>query len=116
MERIMLLSKIHGAVLTGAELDYEGSITIDADLLKRADMLPGEQVHVLNTNNGQRIVTYTIAGDRGSGEITLNGPAARCGQIGDKVIILCYAQFSDEQAKLYKPKIVLVDERNQVKE
>jgi len=116
MERVMLKSKIHGATLTGTELNYEGSITIDTNLLERADMLPGEQVHVLNTNNGQRFVTYTIAGDRGSGEVTLNGPAARCGQIGDTVIVLSYGQFSHAQAKSLHPKVVLVDDRNKAKE
>lgn len=116
MERIMLRSKIHDAILTGTELNYEGSITIDADLLKRADILPNEQVHVLNTNNGQRIVTYTIAGDKGSGEIVLNGPAARCGQVGDKLIILSYGRFENKQAKVYDPKVVVLDERNNVKE
>jgi len=116
MERIMFKSKLHGATLTGTELDYEGSITIDRDLLERTDMLPGEQVHVLNANNGQRLVTYTIAGKAGSGEVVLNGPAARCGQVGDKVIILSYGRFSDQQARALRPKVVLVDERNRPQE
>lgn len=116
MERIMFKSKLHGATLTGTELDYEGSITIDRDLLQRADMLPGEQVHVLNAHNGQRLVTYTIAGKAGSGEVVLNGPAARCGQIGDKVIILSYGRFSDQQARALRPKVVLVDEQNRPQE
>jgi aspartate 1-decarboxylase len=116
MERIMFKAKLHGATLTGTELDYEGSITIDRDLLERADMLPGEQVHVLNANNGQRLVTYIIAGEAGSGAVVLNGPAARCGQVGDKVMVLSYGRFSDHQAKALRPKVVLVDERNRPQE
>ena len=116
MERFMLKSKIHGATLTGTELDYEGSITIDQNLLDRADILPGEQVHVLNINNGQRFITYTIAAPKDSGTILLNGPAARLGTIGDKVIIISYSQISSDKAKNLSAKAIFVDERNKPKE
>lgn len=112
----MLKSKIHRATLTGTELGYEGSVTVDEDLLKRADILPGEQVHVLNINNGQRCITYAIAAARGSGMVILNGPAARLGTIGDKVIILSYCQIATEMAKEFKETIILVDENNRFKE
>jgi len=116
MERFMLKSKIHGATLTGTELDYEGSITIDQNLLEQADILPGEQVHVLNINNGQRFITYTIAAPRDSGTILLNGPAARLGTVGDKVIIISYIQISAEKAKELQTNKIFVDEKNKAKE
>lgn len=112
MQRIMKKSKIHTATITGLELYYEGSITIDQDLLDQADMLPGEQVQVVNLNNGARLVTYTIAGKRGSKAIELNGPAARMAAVGDKVIIISYGNFEDEEARTYKPIVVFVDENN----
>jgi len=116
MERFMLKSKIHRATLTGADLDYEGSITIDEELLEKADILQGEQVHVLNINNGQRFITYAIAVPRGSGTILLNGPAARLGTTGDKVIIISYCQVSDKKAKDFKAKVVFVDNENKPKQ
>jgi len=116
MERFMLKSKIHRATVTGLDLDYEGSITVDENLLEKADILPSEQVHVLNINNGQRFVTYAIAGPRGSGTILLNGPAARLGTVGDKVMIISYCQVSDEKAKDLKAKVVFVDNKNKPKE
>ena len=116
MQRFMLKSKIHRATLTGTDLDYEGSITIDQNLLGKADILPSEQVHVLNINNGQRFVTYTISVPRGSGTVLLNGPAARLGTVGDKVIIISYCQISSDKAKDLKAKIVLVDDKNMSKE
>jgi len=112
----MLKSKIHRATLTGTDLDYEGSITIDENLLEKADILPGEQVHVLNINNGQRFITYAIAAPRGSGTVLLNGPAARLGMAGDKVIIISYCQVSDQEAKDLKAKVVFVDDENRPKE
>ncbi len=115
MERFMLKSKIHRATLTGTELDYQGSITIDENLLEKADILPGEQVHVLNANNGQRFVTYAIAAPRSSGTVLLNGPAARLGTTGDKVIIISCCQVSDEKAKDLKAKVVFVDDENKPK-
>ena len=114
MLRIMLRSKIHRATITGTELDYEGSITVDADLLEKADILVGEQVQVLNLNNAQRFLTYTIAAERGSGTIMLNGPAARLGSVGDKIIILSYCKLPDEDARKFKPIIVHVDEKNRL--
>lgn len=116
MERFMLKSKIHRATLTGTDLDYEGSITIDEELLEKADILPGEQVHVLNINNGERFITYAIAAPRGSGTVLLNGPAARRGTVGDKVIILSYCQVPADNAKDLRARIVFVDDENRPKE
>ena len=115
MQRIMKKSKIHTATITGLELYYEGSITIDRDLLDMADMLPGEQVQVVNLNNGERLVTYTIAGERGSGVIELNGPAARLAAVGDKIIIISYGNYDDEEAKALEPIVVFVDENNRAR-
>ena len=114
MQRIMLKSKIHRAVLTGANLDYEGSIAIDPILLEAADILPNEQVQVLNINNGSRITTYAIVAERGSGTIMLNGPAARSGIVGDIVVILTYAQVDSGELAGYSPKIVKVDPQNRL--
>jgi aspartate 1-decarboxylase len=108
----MLKAKIHRATLTGTALNYEGSITVDTALLDRAGILPGEQVHVLNVNTGDRFVTYTIPAPRRSGKVILNGPAARLGQPGDEVIILTYAQVGEEELRVIKPVVVLVDQRN----
>jgi aspartate 1-decarboxylase len=108
----VLKSKIHRATLTGTDLDYEGSITIDENLLEKADILPGEQVQVLNINNGKRFVTYAIAAPQGSGTVLLNGPAARLGTVGDKVIIISYCQIPDEKTKDLQVKKVFLDERN----
>src|SRR5512145_1412584 len=99
MQRFMLKSKIHRATLTGTDMHYEGSITVDENLLDAADILPGEQVHVLNLNNGARLVTYAIIAPRGSGTMLLNGPAARLGMPGDTVTILTYCELDDEQAR-----------------
>ena len=111
----VLKSKIGHAQVTQAELHYEGSITIDADLLKAAGLIAGEKVHVLNENTGSRLETYIIAGKPGSGEICLNGPAARHGYAGDKLVILSYALVEVEEAKRVKPRIVYLNDRNQVK-
>lgn len=115
MFRLMLRSKIHRATVTDANLEYEGSLTVDPVLLETAGMLPYEQVSVSNLNNGERFETYVIPGKRGSGEIVLNGPTARKGVKGDKVIIFCYEYFNEGELKEYKPKIVLVDQNNRVK-
>lgn len=112
MQRIMLKSKIHRAKITETQIDYEGSITVDADLLKMSDILPGEQVHVLNLNNGNRLVTYTIPATKGSGAIILNGPAARLGEIGDLIIIISYAHYNTTQSKKLKAKVITVDKHN----
>ena len=108
----MLKSKIHRATITGTELDYVGSITIDEGLLEEANLLPGEQVQVLNCNNGARFITYTLVGPRGSGTVLLNGPAARLGAVGDKVIVLSYVQMPEDEARSWQPRIVHVDDGN----
>ena len=113
--RTMLKSKIHRATVTESNLYYEGSITIDEELLIAADILPGEKVEVLNLNNGVRLETYTIAGEKKSGVICMNGPAARGACVGDLIIILTYAAVEDEKARAIKPRIVKVDERNRIK-
>jgi aspartate 1-decarboxylase len=112
--RTMMKSKIHRARVTDANINYEGSITIDRKLMTAADILPYEQVHVLNVNNGARFTTYAIEGTEGSGDICLNGAAARLGVKGDIVIILTYAQVPEEQTKDYRPKIVHVNENNAI--
>jgi aspartate 1-decarboxylase len=110
----MFRSKIHRATLTGTELDYEGSIAIDRTLIEAADLLPGEQVHVLNLSNAERLVTYVIEAPAGSGTVMLNGPAARLGAVGDLVVILAYAMVDDAEARTFKPKIVHVDRQNRL--
>ncbi len=114
MNREMFKSKIHRAVVTQAELYYEGSITVDKELLEAADILPSEKVQVVNVNNGARFETYTLEGEAGSGTICLNGPAARLASVGDEIIIITYAIMSDEEAKNHKPKVILVDKKNKV--
>ncbi len=114
MQRFMLRSKIHRATLTGTELDYEGSIAVDRDLIEAADLLPGEQVHVLNLSNGERLITYVIEAPAGSGTMLLNGPAARLGAPGDKVIILAYGVVTEKESHGLKPKVVHVDEKNRI--
>ena len=111
--RVMLKSKIHRATVTDANIDYEGSITIDKKLMTAADMLPYEQVHVLSINNGARFTTYAIEGE--TGEICLNGAAALLGKKGDLIIILTYATVSEEEARNLKPKVVLVDGKNKIR-
>lgn len=106
MLRTICKSKIHRAKVTQTQLHYEGSITIDEELMKEADILQGEKVEVLNLNNGARIETYAIKGKRGSKTICLNGPAARSAEVGDEVIILAYCLVSDEEAKKIKPKVI----------
>lgn len=112
MQRSMLKSKIHRATVTGAELNYEGSISVDEDLMRAADLLPDEQVHVLNVNNAARFVTYVIPAEAGSGAIVLNGAAARLASIGDKVIILSYGLYEDREVSSFEPKKVFVDDHN----
>lgn len=114
VQRFMLKSKIHRATLTGTELDYEGSIAIDRNLLEAADMLPGEQVHVLNLNNASRLITYVIEAEPGSGTMMLNGPAARLGAIGDQVVVLSYAAMEEQEARRYRAKVVKVDRQNRI--
>jgi aspartate 1-decarboxylase len=112
--RTMLKSKIHRARVTDANIDYEGSITIDRKLMAAADILPYEQVHVLNVNNGARFTTYAIEGREGAGDICLNGAAARLAVKGDIVIILTYTQVPEEELKNYRPKVVHVNENNAI--
>ena len=112
----MLKSKIHQATVTEANLQYEGSITIDAALMQAADLLPGEQVHIVNLNNGSRIETYCVEGPAGSGTLCMNGAAARWAQVGDIVIILSYSWMEDRQARDVRPKLVFVDRSNRVRE
>jgi aspartate 1-decarboxylase len=115
MFRLMLRSKIHRATVTDANLEYEGSLTVDPVLLKAAGILPYEQVSVSNLNNGERFETYVIPGKRGAGEMVLNGPTARKGVKGDKVIVFCYEYFNEGELKKFKPKIILVDSRNRLR-
>ncbi|GAB4415904.1 MAG: aspartate 1-decarboxylase [Bacteroidia bacterium] len=107
-------SKIHRVRITQAELNYVGSITIDADLLDAAGMVEGEKVQVVNINNGERLETYTIRGERGSGTVCMNGPAARKVQVGDTVIVISYAMMTPEEAKTFSPTIIFPDERNRL--
>jgi aspartate 1-decarboxylase len=107
-------SKIHRARVTEANLNYEGSVTLDADLMEAADILPHEQVQVLNVMNGERFDTYAIRGPRGSGVVCLNGPAARLAHVGDLVIILTYAEMEREELLRHTPQVVMVDERNRI--
>lgn len=115
MLRVICKSKIHRAKVTETELHYEGSITIDEELMKAADILPGEKVEVLNLNNGERIETYCIKGKRASGIICLNGPAARKSQVGDEVIILAYCLIENKELSSVKTKVVYVDGKNRIK-
>ncbi len=111
----MLKSKIHRARVTGADLHYEGSLGVDADLLAAADILPGEQVHVFNIENGQRLITYAIACERGSGTLMLNGAAARLGAVGDHVIVVAFATVPDAEAPAFRPRIIHVDGENRIR-
>ena len=110
--RIMLKSKIHRARVTQANIDYEGSIAIDKRLMEAADILPYEQVQVLNANNGARFETYAIEAEPDSGEIGIQGPAARLASVGDTVVILAYRQVEEEEARNFAPTLVYVDEKN----
>jgi aspartate 1-decarboxylase len=112
--RTMLKSKIHRAHVTGADLDYEGSITLDPILIEAADLLPFELVHVLDITNGARLETYVIEGERGKGEVVINGAAAHLVDKGDLVIILAYASVSEEEAPHQLPKLIYVDEENKI--
>jgi aspartate 1-decarboxylase len=114
MLRTMMKSKIHRATVTQADLHYVGSVTVDADLLDAADLLPGELVHIVDVTNGARLETYTIAGERGSGVIGINGAAARLVQPGDTVILIGYCQLDTAEARALAPSVVFVDARNRV--
>jgi len=110
MQIEVVKSKIHRVSVTGAELDYIGSITLDEDLMDAAGLVQGERVYIVNINNGERFDTYTIPGTRGSGDVTLNGPAARRVQKGDIIIIIAYASMGVEEAKVFKPTIIFPNE------
>lgn len=116
MLRLMLRAKIHRATVTDANLEYEGSLTVDPVLLEAAGILPYEQVSVSNLNNGERFETYVIPGKRGAGEMVLNGPTARKGARGDKVIVFCYEYYNEQELKSFKPRLVYVDEQNKIKD
>ena len=114
MLRTMCKSKIHRATVTGADLNYIGSITIDPVLMEAADLLEFEQVSVVNVNNGARFETYVIPGERGRGEICLNGAAARLVHPGDKVIVISYGQYDEAEMERYRPQFIFVDEQNRI--
>lgn len=114
MQRHLMKSKIHRATITSADLHYEGSLTVDEDLLDAADLLEFEEVQVVNVNNGARFSTYVIPGPRGSGVIQLNGAAARLGMAGDLIIVISYGVFDDAGAGRHAPTVVFVDERNRI--
>ena len=114
MRRKMLKSKIHRATVTGSDLHYVGSITVDADLLEAGDILEHELVHVLDVDNGARFETYTIAGQRGSGEVKINGAAARLVHTGDTVIVVSYADYEAHELEIYEPVVVHVDKDNRI--
>jgi aspartate 1-decarboxylase len=114
MNRTMLKSKIHRATVTGSDLHYVGSITVDPDLLEAADILPHEQVAVVDVDNGARLETYTIPGERGSGTVQLNGAAARLVHTGDTIIVISYAEYDEAELSEYEPRVVHVDARNQI--
>lgn len=110
----MLKSKIHRATVTGGDLNYEGSLTLDPLLMQAADILPYEQIHVLDVNNGARLTTYAIQGTPGSGEVIVNGAAARQVSPGDVIIILSYTSMSEEEARSHRPRLVYVDGQNRI--
>lgn len=114
MNRTMLKSKIHRATVTAADLHYVGSLTVDPDLLEAADILPNEKIHVVNVDNGARFETYTIAGRRGSGELQVNGAAARLAHHGDTVIVISYGDYSPADLDSYEPRVVHVDLENRI--
>jgi aspartate 1-decarboxylase len=115
MRRRMFLSKIHRAVVTHADLDYEGSCTIDVDLMHAADILPNQELHIWNITRGTRLVTYALPGPSGSGVICINGAAAHHNQPSDLVILATFGEMDSEEARTFEPKIVMVDEHNRIK-
>lgn len=116
LQRPMMIGKIHRATVTQADLHYVGSITVDADLLDAADLYPGQQVDVVDVTNGARLTTYVIPGERGAGEVCINGAAAHLVNPGDVVILIAYGMLSDADARTYLPHVVFVDERNRIVE
>jgi aspartate 1-decarboxylase len=116
MQRFMLKSKVHRAVVTHADVNYEGSLTMDLNLLEAADIIPGEQVHVWNVTRGTRLWTYAMVGDRGSGTVCINGAAAHLVEPGDLVIVATFTELEDSAARQHRPRVVLVDEKNRVRD
>ncbi len=116
MIRSMCKSKIHRVTVTQSDLYYEGSISIDSELLRAADILPYEKVSVVNVNNGERFETYAIEATRGSGVVGLNGAAARLGTIGDEIIIMTFADYTESESLQHRPVVILVDKKNRIKE
>lgn len=112
MQRTLMKSKVHRATVTGADVDYVGSLTLDAELMEAADLLPHEKVQVVDVDNGARLETYVIAGERGAGVVCLNGAAARLLSPGDRVIVISYATYSDAEARAHTPTVVVCDEAN----
>ena len=115
MHRILLRSKLHRLTVTERRIDYEGSLTIDSDLLRAADVISGEKVQVVDVNNGQRFETYIMEGKAGSGVVCANGGAARLVEVGDTIIVIAYGVVTEEEIGSFKPKVILVDERNRIK-
>ncbi len=114
MERTLLKSKIHRGVITDADLEYAGSLTLDPEFMREADLLPYEQVHVVNINNGARFETYVIKGQPGTRAICLNGAAARLGQVGDQVIIMSYTRMQEAEARHHQPTVVFLNDNNEI--
>jgi len=114
MRRELCKSKVHGATVTEANLHYEGSLTLDTDLIDAADLVPYEKIQVVNINNGSRLETYVLPGEPGSGAVHLNGAAARLGQVGDRVILISYAQYDASEIEGHEPRVVFVDEQNRI--
>jgi aspartate 1-decarboxylase len=112
MQRELCKSKIHGATITQANLHYEGSLTLDRQLIEAADLTPYEKIQVVNINNGVRLETYVLPGERGSGTVALNGAAARLGTVGDRVILISYAHFEESEVAGHEPRVVFVDDDN----
>lgn len=115
MQRHLMKSKLHGGVITQCDLEYEGSLTLDRNLMELADLVPHERVQVVNVNTGDRFDTYVIEGEAGAGTIAANGGCARLCAAGDKVLVISYVVLEDEESKGYEPKVILLDERNQPK-
>ncbi len=116
MLRTICKAKLHGATVTEANVAYTGSLTLDAALMKAADLVPYEQVHVVDVDNGARLVTYCIEGPAGSGTVCINGAAARLISAGDKIIIIAYAQVASEELEAFEPKVLMLDARNRIKQ
>lgn len=114
MRRVLCKSKIHGATVTDANLNYEGSVTIDGELIAAADLAPYERIQVVNLNNGSRFESYVLPGEPGSGAVHLNGAAARLGEVGDRLIIISYAHYDESEIAGHEPRVVFVNELNRI--